>query len=410
MKLRTLALGAMLGAGTAGAAAAQSGANGGALPTVDQRRTIEIDAQVGAFYDTNITRGSKAAAISRGLKQQDYTVTPALNVNIAQPIGRQVIFLKGAAGYDFHARNSRLDRERFDLTGGGAGTIGPCRPMAYETFQVRQSDLADADLTTTTNRQSVIGPTVALTCGRDRGFSGLVMASRLDTKNSASRMTVQDSTTETLTSAVTYSAPSLVTASVIFNYGNTEFPNRILPGRPVGDGYFVQSYGLRLERKFGARIQTGVMASRTHLKREFAPAGTPTTLNTNTYEADIAYRANTRATLTLTAQRDIKPSNRVGKLYDISQGGEARIAYRLNSRYSVTLGHIYEQMNSNGDSATTRLVVTNARTNTTYATVDVQRFGPASLQFDVRREQRDTNLPLFDYKSIRVGLITRVSF
>lgn len=408
MKLRTLALGAMLSAGTAGAASAQIGAP--QMPELQQRRMVDVDAQVGVFYDTNITRGSKANAITRGLKQQDYTFTPLVNINVAQPIGRQLLFVRGSAGYDFHVRNKRLDRERFDLIGGAAATVGPCRPTFYESVQIRQSDLADADLSTSTNKQQAIGPSVALTCGRDRGFSGLVMASRIDTKNSASKMVVQDSTTENLTAGLTYSSPSLVTASLIFSYGNTEFPNRINPGRPVGDGYFVQAYGLRLERKFGARIQTGAMLSRTHLKREFAPPGTPLTFNANTYEADIAYRANTRATVTVTATREIKPSNRVGKLYDVAEILDGRVSYRLNSRLGLTVGHTYEDMNSNTDTASTRLAVTNATTNTTFAQVDVNRFGPAKLQFDIRRERRDTNLPLFDYKSVRVGLITRISF
>lgn len=409
MRLRTLALGAILGVGTTSIAAAQTGAP--TMPTLAQRRLVDIDAQVGAYYDTNITRGSKQTAINRGLKQQDYTVTPALNLNIAQPIGSQMVFAQGSVGYDFHARNSRLDRERFDIKGGLAGQIGPCRPILYETWQVRQSDLAETDATTSKNRQEALGPSVGLTCGRDRGFSGVALASRVDTKNSATRMVVQDSTTKSLMAGLTYAAPSFVTASLIFNYGATEFPNRINPGRPVGDSYFVQAYGLRLERKFGSRIQTSAMASRMHLKREFAPVGTPLTLNTNAYQADIAYRANTRATVTISAAREIKPSNRVGKLYDISESLDGRVVYRLNSRYDVTLGHTYEQLNSNADTgAVNRAVITNSRTNTTFGTLSIRRIGPANLEFDVRRERRDTNLPLFDYKSIRVGLITRVSF
>ena len=407
MRLRTLALGALFCAGAAASAQAQQGAG---PPNVKPKRQYTIDALLDVIFDTNLPRSNKATAAARGLVQNDYLISPKINADISQPFGQQVLFVQGSAGYDFHARNTRLDSQRYDLTAGAAGIIGPCRPIAYGTFQGGQSNLADADLTTSKNRQSVTGVAVSTQCGRDVGPGGLVMVQRLDTKNSASQLVIQDSTSETLQVLLTYGAPSLINLSLMFNYGNNEFPNRINPGRPVGDGFFTQTYGVRLDRKFGNRIDVGATASRTHLKREFVPAGIPATLNANTYSADLQYRVNERAAFSLSASREIKPSNRVGKLYDVAEGLQGQLTYRLNSRFSLTLGHSYEDSISNLDTASTRAVVTDAITNTTFASIAFRRPGLGSLELDLRREARDTNLPLFDYRAFRVGLITRVGF
>jgi hypothetical protein len=407
MRARTLAIGAILSAGVANGASAQAP---GAMPAVSNKRVYHFGAQVGVTYDTNSTRGSTANAMLRGLEKADTTVTPSVTADISQPFGRQVLFLRGAAGYDFHLRNKQLDNQAHDISGGAIGLVGPCQPALQGTYQARQSDLGDADLRTTKNRQEVTGVNLGISCGLGRGPGGSVSVGRLETKNSAADLVEQDSTTENLAVALTYAVPTLVNASLVFNYGNSEFPNRIIPGRPIGDGFFQQVYGIRLDRQFGSRIQTGVTFSRTHLKREFAPPGEPLAINANTYQADMAYRLNDRINFTLAGGRSVRPSNRVGKLYDISESLQGQASYRLNSRFNVSVGHVYEDIVSNTDSASARLVVTNAITNTTYATFSISRIGPGTLQFDVRRQRRDTNLPLFDYKATRVGLIAKISY
>jgi hypothetical protein len=396
----------MLSAG-GGAALAQQGPQ---TPTVGAERQWKVDAQVSAFYDTNVSRTSKAAANLRGLEREDYTITPSLRANIVQPIGQQSVFLDALVGYDFHVNNTILDRRRYNLTGGAAAQVGPCRPIAYGIYRAIQSDLAEVDLSTTNNLQTTKGIGAAVQCGRGVGLGGGVAVQRSDLKNSADTLVEQDHTDESLSVSMVYAAPNLVDASLFYNFASTEFPNRLNPGRPVGDGFFTESVGVRLQRRFGSRLNAGGAFSATRLKREFAPAGSKAKINATTYQADVTYRAGTRLTLSVAGIRNIRPSDRPGKLYDIAENLEGRATYRLGSRFTVSGGHIYSDVASNVDSTAVGLVVTNSITNSTFGQFEFRRFGNGTLTFDVRHERRDTNLPTFNYTSTRVGLTAAYSF
>ncbi len=408
MRASPLVLGAILGLGLTGASFAQSAPE---IPQVEPKRDWSVDGRVTASYDTNIGRVAKGMSSARGLTARDWTVTPSVSARLVQPFGQQYLFADGSAGYDFHARNSVLDRERFQATAGAGAVLGPCRPIAFVNYGSAQSDLADLDLGSTSNRLESVGTALGLQCGRAVGPGAMMVAQRVDAKNSTGRLTIQDRTQETLSTSLLYGAPNLADVALIWTYANTEFPNRVNPGRPVGDGFWTQSIGARVQRDFGSRLTLGVTGARILVKREFSPTGDPLKFNSTTWQADAAYRFGRRILVELDLLREVRPSGRPGKLLDIVEGAEGRIRYRLNPRTSVTVGHAYQQVRSNGDTlGFTSDVVTNAYTNGTYGSVEFRTPGRLGFTLDVRHEDRNTNLPIFNYISTRVGLTTAVSF
>lgn len=408
MRASPLVLGAILCFGLTGAAVAQGQPQ---MPQVEPKRDWAIDGRITANYDSNIARLGKGAVNQRGLTATDWTVTPTVSGRLVQPLGQQYLFVEGSAAYDFHRRNEQLDRERFQATAGGGAVVGPCRPMAFVNYEASQSDLADLDLASSRNRLRSVGAALGMQCGRAVGPGVMVIAQRTDAKNSANTLKIQDRTQETLSASLLYGAPNLADLALTWTYANTEFPNRVNPGRPVGDGFWTQSIGGRLQRDFGSRLTVGVSGSRVLVKREFSPAGDPLKFNSTTWQADAAYRLGRRILLELDLLREIRPSGRPGKIIDVVEGADGRIRYRLNPRTSVTVGHAYQQVKSNGDTlGFARGVVTNAYTNGTYGSVEFRTPGRLGLTLDVRHEDRNTNLPIFNYISTRVGLTTRVSF
>ena len=393
--------------GDGGAAFAQTAPQ---VPNVQGARQFKFEARVAAAYDTNAARTGKALAAQRGLRQEDYKVTPTVAASIVQPVGQQALFLDGTAGYDFNAYNSQLNRKRYAVTAGATGALGICRPTFYGIYNALQSDLADLDAPVSNSLQTSTGLALSATCGQGSGFGGSATVQRIDTNNSARSLRLQDRTAETLYVSLGYSAPSLVDANAFYAYANTEFPNRINPGRPVGDGFFTESLGLRLQRRFGSRLTTGVTTSGTRVKREFVPPGTRDKFTSVTYSGDATYRAGDRLLLSIAAGREVRPSERAGKLFDIAETLEGSARYRLGSRFSVTVGHAYADITSNADTASARTVVTSARTNSTYGKFEYRRASLGSISFDVRHERRDTNLPSFNYSSTRFGVSTAVSF
>jgi hypothetical protein len=405
MRLRLLAAGTAVTAVTAGSALAQQ------MPVITPKRTFDLGARVEALYDSNIARGSAALAALRGIEREDELLRPAVTANIVQPFGSQLLFVTGSAGYDFHRRNSELDRGRVDAVGGVAGTFGPCQPMLATSYKAAQSEFSDEDDITTRNLQKATAILGGVTCGRAIGPGIMVNAEREDVKNSATLRETSDHTDERFTTQLGYKNPTLGEAALLYSYANVEFPNRIIPGRPVGDGFWTAAYGVTYKRRFGSRIMLDGTAARTRVKREFAPAGAPLKFNSTTYGANIDYRLGSRLELQGHALREVKPSNRPGKVFDLATSGEVLAKYKLGTRYMVTLGHRIEDIDSNRDTSFVgRPTVTNSRTNSSYAGVQYRRSDKLSLSLDVRREERKTNLPDFNYTSMRVGLSASAGF
>jgi hypothetical protein len=404
-----LAFGAAVCTAGAGASVAQQ------MPAMQAggQRTFEFGAKVDAFYDSNLARASDAVAARRGLKKEDYVARPAVTANVVQPVGQQIIFLTGNAGYDFHRENKELDRGRADISGGVAGRVGPCQPILGASYKAAQSDLTDTeDLTSVKNLQETTTMQAGLTCGRPIGPGFVLSAQKSQFKNSAADRETSDSDTQNLTMAVNYTHPSLGAASVLYSYASSEFPNRIIPGRPVGDGFFQTSYGVSYKRNFGPRLNVDGVVSRTTVKREFAPPGVDQKFTSTTYAANANYRFGQRINFQLHGVRSVQPSNRAEKVYDILTSGEVVANYRLGSRYNIKVGHLIEDRDSNADTTvpTTRPTVTKSRLNATYAAVRYQQSDRLSLELDVRREDRKTDLPDFNYTSNRIGISANVGF
>lgn len=404
MRLRPLALGAFVCACAGGEAIAQQ------PPGVGSERQIHGFVSVTGTYDSNFARSNKATAAARAVKPREYLLAPKAGLNVVQPFGRQVVYLNGSAGYDFHRENSQLDRRRYDVQGGYVTSLGMCQLSAVETFRAAQSDLADLDGVNTRNELRAIGTSLSTSCGRPTGIAVSGSVSRLDAKNSAALQKPADSTLESLSLQVGYSNENLGRFSLVYSYADTEMPNRITPGRPVGDGFWSETYALSVERDLGSRLTLSAQGGRTRLKREFAPPGVPQEVKTTTYSGQAAYRIGSRMSVNLSGERTIKPAQRAGKLYDVTTGAQVSGQYQLGTRYTLSAGYSIRDVDSNADTLSARPVITNSRNNSVFGSVRYQQSELASLVLDVRYEERDTDLPEFNYSAMRVGITAQVGF
>ncbi|MBX3483738.1 hypothetical protein [Phenylobacterium sp.] len=403
-----MATGAVLGAAVAGPAAAQQQLQ---MPVLSGERVLRFGASAEVYYDTNVSRGSDLLASQRGLQPEDTVFQPRVTATVSQPLGTQMVYLNGFAGYDFHRNNSRLDRANVQVGGGYTARVGICQPSLMGSYSGRQSDLEDADSNTVTNLIQSYGTAAGLRCGRPIGPGVQVMVGREMVKNSTSGRTASDHDSEFLNLALSYSNPTLGQASIAWGYGSNEYPNRIIPGRPVGDGFITSNYTLSYQRQLGQKITLGGSIGRTMVKREFAIAGAPLKFSTTSYAASLDYRMSERIGLRASGARSVKPSNRPGKIYDVSTHLEGAVRYALGTRYDIEVGHAWTETNSNADTAPgTRPVITNSRNNLTFGSVQYAQSDRISWEFTVQRDRRNTNLPQFNYSSTRVGLRTTVTF
>lgn len=404
MRLRPVVLGGIACACCATNVGAQT------MPVVAPQRQFHGGASVSTVYDTNFARSSEALAAQRGIEQTELTLQPQVRLDLVQPLGRQLVFMKGNAGYTFHRENDQLDRARGEVQAGYLTSLGFCQASTFGSYRAAQSDLATLDSPGVKNLAQVTSIAVGTQCGRSRGFTGGATVQRIESKNSAAVQKTADSTVETLSAQFGYANPTLGRFGFLYSYANNEFPNRIIPGRPIGDGFFTQSMALTAERQFGSRIKVNATVGQTMVKREFAPPGTDLKFTSATYSGLVNYRLGSRLALELSGVRAVIPTARAGKLYDITTNGQLSGTYKLGSRYVVALGRRIEDIKSNADTSISRAVVTNARTNSTFASIRYIQSQRASLALDVRYEDRNTNLPEFNYTSTRIGLTAEVGF
>jgi len=409
MRFRGLALGALVGVGIcmADVAAAQT-----AMPAVAMgKRDLKIGIRAAGAYDSNVSRSSKTVAAIRGLQLSDYTFTPAASLSVLQPIGPETIYLNADAGYVFYKENTQLNSVRAAVNGGVLSRLGFCQHAFTANYRASQNELQNVDLGNVKNVQEATSVGTGLQCVTTTGLGGSIFVSRTDTTNQARVRRESDTTVETLATGIQYGRPSLGTFSLNFNFAGTQFPNRITFGRPVGDGFFTQSYGIGYQRNFGTRLQVGAQAATTHVKREFAPPGVDTSFNTPTYSADVTYGFGPRITLQATASRSVVPSQQLGKTLDKTTGYGLIGNYKAGPRLSFRGGLQRQQVDSNVDtSIALGPVVTSQRINSIYGSVTYSPGKLWSVSLDVRHDERKANLPDFNYTSNRVGVTTQASF
>lgn len=406
MRLQALALGVFVGAGLCVPVAAL----GQTMPTVESKREWAVGVRTAAYYDSNVPRSNKNFPQRRVLSREDYVFTPSLTVAVVQPFGRQSLFLNGDAGYTFYRRNSELDRRRATLTGGLATTLGPCRQMTYGTYDAGQSDLSQLDGVTTSNLRETVTVAAGLSCARAQGLGASVLVSRADTKNSATTIKESDATTESALLQLGYSRQSLGSLSLGFSYTNTEFPNRINIGRPVGDGYFSQVYNIGYSREFSTRLSVNGSVGISHVKREFSPPGVRQSFTSTAYSADVIYGLGRRIDFEVRASRAVSPSQQVGKTYDMRTSAEGLVRFEPSDRLTFSAGYSWQEVDSNVDTAAALLVVTNSKVDAIFAAVAYKPNDTFSVQLDARYEEREANLPEFTYSATRVGVRAQASF
>lgn len=407
MRFRPLALGVLACASTSSIAFAQD------APIVDNQRQMEIRARADAIHQTNVGQLNKALSLSRGITPEDWTFRPSLQIDVVQPLGRQALFLKGSAGYDFHRRNQQLDRERVDLQGGYLTTLARCRLIAVGGYRAAQSELSDLSNLTSSTKNLLQEKSASgfIDCTRNTGLGAQLTGSHVVSTNTDQLQKQSDATTDTGGVTLAYRNPALGNIAVIGVYAQSDFPNRIVAiGVPPGDDFLVRSLGISLEKKFGSKIKSNIAVSRSLLKRGSAPAGTPLKTSSTTYHADITYRLSSRLEFEAIGDRAIVPSNRVGKLYDVERNAELVGRYKIGPRIMFTAGGRREDVKSNADSTLGPNVITKSRDKIVYGSVRYRQSQRVSYFAELRQNDRITNLPVFDFSDTRLTLSADVAF
>ena len=331
----------------------------GAAPRINRdaapARRIGIRTSVDASYDSNAF-GVGDAAIQQGLlagrSKDDFQITPSLLLDILVPFGRQSVFLRGQAGYDFYVKNPRLDRERIALDGGvNMHVVGSCSTTASGSFLRQRSNAGDVfaisavpvvDRTNTEQRTSFGGD---VSCGGPIGLTPSLSYRHTTTRNSSVFFKQNDSNQDSFDGSIGYQRPSLGRIAIYGSYAEGEYVNRnirglpaTLPGIPL-DGVTSYSVGGRFERDIGSRISGSVSVgySWVNPKAIFAQKfrGSTYALNLNLHPTD-------RFSVDVTASRATELANTVFASFAVTEVYALNGTYRLNRKMRVNFGSAYQ--------------------------------------------------------------------
>lgn len=392
-----VALAAASGAALAQAASAQS-----ALP--ERRMDIQISGR--ATYDSNTVR-RRATLPSDSLEAEDVRFTPSAILDIVFPISRQALFLSGSVGYDFYARNTQLNRERINLSGGADLRFGAgCSTRLSGNYTRQQSSLADLFST-----ERLINTEEIKTFGAQAACSGAVglrpgfgyQHQTSDNSNPFRQRT--NYVSDSFNVSIGYVRPTFGELSLFSSYSKTTYPNRpiIVGMTPLGRDEAVEIYsaGGRFDRQIGSRLHGTVSLGITR-----ADPNTPGVPGFSglSYSADIGYTPNDRFNMTLAFSRSANVSNNIDANYSVNDTYALDANYALSRRLRLNFGTSYSERDFQlSPNIVNPLTPTGDKTYYGYVGATYRLNERLNFDTDFSQERRDAPGTLFDYKSTRIS-------
>jgi hypothetical protein len=345
----------------------------------------------------------------RGIEPQELRFSPAIDVDADLPFGRHVVRFNAIAGYDFHAANTRFNRERLEGRAGLGSRFGRCITDLEASLLRRQSELEDIVQGPLDNAETVKSAEFAARCPREVGLIPSVLLRRRSIDNSEPARREVDSDTWLVEGGLNYVRPSLGEVGLFFSHSETEFPNRgvATPAGSVGsDAFQATSVGARFARSVGTLLRGSVAAARTEVSRK----GSQDDFNFFAYSVNLLVRPEARLSGTLLAEKRVEPSSRIGVTYSVDELYRAEANYALSPRVTLSAGGSRRERDFEAARAGSPLIVTQERTVAAFGSVRVAVRPNLTVVLDAVREERETSDPLFDYTATRIGLSTRIGF
>lgn len=375
-------------------------------------RRVNIALTGGVIFDDNVARASEERANATGLVEEDLVFRPALAVDVFLPIGGQSLTVLGSLGYDIHARNERLDRERFQLGSVLGLRFSRCDASVNGNFTRQQTDLAnlafgnpflgDEQIRNTETFTSVTG---TLACGSRIGFRPTVSVTQSFARNSNELYRFSNFDSTGVTAGVEYSGPAFGTLTVYGGYSNSSYPNREFLLGPGDDGFETKSLSARLQRQIGARLSGSIEAGYTNVssKREGSQGFSGLTAS-----ADLVARVSDRLQVSGALARQVNASNVLGAEYVVSRLISLNASYAVSERMTLDAGAAWNARDLRGSPLLAIPTIGDDQTSTIQG--GVRYTFPRRLQLSVRGEvaRRDADFDVFDYTSHRAIVSVRL--
>lgn len=420
---------ALLLIGSGGAAIAQTTSTrppsfGSAGRPSEPTRHITVRANGDVNYDSNVFGISDAQIQQNGIRgksKDDFSFTPSLQLDLFLPFGRQSVYVRGGLGYDFHANNTQLDRERINLGLGGTALVtNSCSVGADANYSRNRTDAGDLFvdseglLVRRVNTKEFRSIGAQASCAGVIGISPSFGYRHAETRNSGTLFKFNDSNQDTFDASIGYQRPSLGRISIYGNYSRGEYLNRnilglpdVIPGVP-NDGVKSYSVGGRFERSIGTRISGAVSLGyswvdpKAIFSQKFRGA---------TYSVNLNVIPTNRVSVDLIASRAGNLSNSVLASFSVTEIYAINGTYKANDRLDLNFGtslqkHDFRQVAATVDGLE---FLKKDKFNRTYGGFAYNLNRRIRLNGLVSHQRRSADNPLFRYNNTTASLGVSVS-
>lgn len=394
------------------------GTSAWAQSSLPQRR-VDIAATLAANYDSNLLKlPDDAEPTDRQRSRADYRLSPALTLDLNLPLGRQSVFLNGAAAYDFYALNTQLNNEKIQFTGGADLNASACGARLAASYTRQQSDFADVraggliDSPSDTSVKNIETRWLYqgdLTCGSPAGLRPTFGYRHERVENADPQRRSGNHSANTVEVGIGFSRPALGELSVGSSYSKSSYDDRP-QGLPGAAPAAIETYAANVSfvREFGSQITGSVRLGLTKVD--------PNQPDVRPYRGfagalNLTWTPGTRIQTTISASRDAQQSNLLSISYAIVDSFSVSSRYALNDRVTLNAEASYARR-SLRDSASTPdpLLQGDDRTYRAAASALFAFNQRVSVSLEAGRDRRRSDNGLFDYDNVSVALTTKLAF
>lgn len=384
------------------AIAAAAGAIGlAAVPTTAHAQENKFDLSVGLLetFDSNILRFGEQRTNE---PTDNVSIAPRVTVDYSRRLARQRLFANGYVGYVWNDRFQFLNRQDIALTGGADLRYGPrCRARTSVSFYQAQSDLEDLG-GVIRNVATVQDYTIDATCPRPAGFYPVALGHYSQVDNSERRRD-RDQATREARVGIAYRRPSLGDAQLFASFAAIRRQRRVVTAEgPTQDVTQIRSYGVRLSRDVGTRIDASAQIAYTTADPQIE---TVPGFSGLTYSVDIAYRPVSRFSVSAGAGRSVTGRGNLGTSYVVRESADltARLTVSPKTSFGAGVGLTRTQFQGEDAVFQGRQRGASDQINVT-ANMRYRLAQPLTLEFATRYRQRDAENDFYDYDSFAATL------
>lgn len=372
-----------------------------------QAFSFKIGPRLTLIHDSNLARSSREVAELRGLERSDFRYSPGVDLQIQRQLSRQLLFLSADIGYDFHRRNTQLNRHRLLIEAGARLQFSRCTGNLVAGYSSKQSEIGDLlDLADVRNLERTRSLGFDARCGGPIGLVPSFGFDRSVTENDSDIRRRSDNRSTSATFGLAYARPSFGSLGLNSTFTKVRYPHRdVLPDDALtDDGYRVTTIGIRYERDFGTRINGSVSLNHTKVR----PNGSTRPFSGITASGGINFVVTPALKARLDFSRDVRPANDLGGSYNIVRSVAAQADYALGSRISLSAGASQEDRNIRGGDGLSLVRLDNERRRSVFGRVAYKRGERASTDFELRHEVRTADPSIFNYTSTRATANYRI--